>query len=128
MTRIFNDPAVFKDEMTDGFVSAYSRYVERVPGASGVMRVGGARHGKVSLVIGGGSGHYPAFCGVVGPGLADGAVIGDVFTSPSTEQAYRVGKVLDGGAGVLFSYGNYAGDVLNFDAAQERLRGEGVDC
>jgi dihydroxyacetone kinase len=67
MTRIFNDPAVFKDEMTDGFVSAYSRYVERVPGASGVMRVGGARHGKVSLVIGGGSGHYPAFCGVVGP-------------------------------------------------------------
>jgi dihydroxyacetone kinase len=128
MTRIFNDPAVFKDEMTDGFVSAYSRYVERVPGASGVMRVGGARHGKVSLVIGGGSGHYPAFCGVVGPGLADGAVIGDVFTSPSTEQAYRVAKILDGGAGVLFSYGNYAGDVLNFDAAQERLRGEGVDC
>jgi dihydroxyacetone kinase len=128
MTRIFNDPAVFKHEMTDGFVSAYSRYVERVPGASGVMRVGGARHGKVSLVIGGGSGHYPAFCGVVGPGLADGAVIGDVFTSPSTEQAYRVAKVLDGGAGVLFSYGNYAGDVLNFDAAQERLRGEGVDC
>jgi hypothetical protein len=82
MTRIFNDPAVFKDEMTDGFISAYSRYVERAPGASGVMRVGGARHGKVSLVIGGGSGHYPAFCGVVGPGLADGAVIGDLFTRP----------------------------------------------
>jgi D-erythrulose 4-kinase len=88
--------------------------------------VGGARHGKVSLVIGGGSGHYPAFCGVVGPGLADGAVIGDVFTSPSTEQAYRVAKILDGGAGVLFSYGNYAGDVLNFDQAQERLNGEGI--
>jgi dihydroxyacetone kinase len=63
MTRIFNDPADFKDEMTSGFVSAYARYVEKVPGASGVMRVGGARHGKVSLVIGGGSGHYPAFCG-----------------------------------------------------------------
>src|SRR5919108_3366092 len=128
MTRIFNDPAVFKDEMTDGFVSAYSRYVERVPGASGVMRVGGARHGKVSLVIGGGSGHYPAFCGVVGPGLADGAVMGDIFASPSTEQVYRVARALDGGAGVLLSYGNYACDVLNFDAAQERLRGEGVDC
>jgi Dak1 domain len=39
-----------------------------------------------------------------------------------------VAKALDGGAGVIFSYGNYAGDVLNFDAAQDRLRSEGVDC
>jgi dihydroxyacetone kinase len=128
MTRVFNDPATFKDEATQGFLSAYARYVEQVPGASGVMRLGGARQGKVSVIIGGGSGHYPAFCGLVGPGLADGAVIGDVFTSPSTEQAYRVGRALDGGAGVLFSYGNYAGDVLNFGAAQDRLRAEGVDC
>jgi dihydroxyacetone kinase len=128
MTRVYNDPAAFKDEMTEGFVSAYSRYVDKVPGASGVMRVGGPREGKVSIIIGGGSGHYPAFCGIVGQGLADGAVIGDVFTSPSTEQVYRVGKALDGGAGVIFSYGNYAGDVLNFDAAQDRLRSEGVDC
>jgi hypothetical protein len=42
MTRIFNDPADFKDEMTSRLVSAYARYVEKVPGASGVMRVGGA--------------------------------------------------------------------------------------
>lgn len=128
MTTIWNDPASFKDDMIDGFLAAYGRYVERVPGTSGVMRRGGAREGKVSVVVGGGSGHYPAFCGVVGPGLADGAVIGDIFTSPSTEQAYRVGKALDGGAGVLFTYGNYAGDVLNFGAAEERLRAEGVDC
>ncbi len=128
MTHVFNDPASFKDDMLDGFLLAYGRYVERVPGASGVMRAGGPREGKVSVIIGGGSGHYPAFCGVVGVGLADGAVMGDIFTSPSTEQAYRVGKALDGGAGILFSYGNYAGDVLNFNAAQERLRGEGIDC
>ncbi len=128
MTRIFDDPAEFKEDMTAGFAAAYGRYVERVPGASGVMRRGGARRGKVSLIIGGGSGHYPAFCGTVGAGLADGAVMGDIFTSPSTQQAYLVAKALDGGAGVLFSYGNYAGDVLNFDAAQERLREEGIDC
>jgi hypothetical protein len=42
MTRIFNDPADFKNEMTSRLVSAYARYVEKVPGASGVMRVGGA--------------------------------------------------------------------------------------
>jgi dihydroxyacetone kinase len=82
----------------------------------------------VSVIIGGGSGHYPAFCGTVGPGLADGAVVGDIFTSPSTEQCYRVGKTLDGGAGVLFSFGNYAGDVMNFGSAEQRLRDEGIDC
>ena len=92
------------------------------------MRRGGPRAGKVSVIIGGGSGHYPAFCGTVGAGLADGAVIGDIFTSPSTEQAYRAGKALHGGAGVLFSFGNYAGDVMNFGVAQERLRAEGIDC
>jgi dihydroxyacetone kinase len=128
LTYVFNDPVSFKDDMLEGFVGAYGRFVERVPGASGVMRAGGPRAGKASVVIGGGSGHYPAFCGVVGAGLADGAVMGDIFASPSSEQAYRVGRALDGGSGVLFSYGNYAGDVLNFDAAQERLRAEGIDC
>ncbi|REF36973.1 dihydroxyacetone kinase family protein [Thermasporomyces composti] len=128
MTRLYNDPARFKDDMVEGFLAAYSRYVERVPDTSGVMRAGGPRPGKVSVIVGGGSGHYPAFCGLVGPGLADGAVIGDIFTSPSTQQAYRVGKALDGGAGVLFSYGNYAGDVMNFGLAEQRLRDEGIDC
>ncbi|MCP3994970.1 MAG: dihydroxyacetone kinase family protein [bacterium] len=128
MAHVHNEPTDFYKEMTDGFVLAYSRYVERVPGASGVMRRGGPVQGKVSVVIGGGSGHYPAFCGTVGPGFADGAVIGDIFTSPSTEQCYRVGKALDGGAGVLFSFGNYAGDVMNFGSAEQRLRDEGVDC
>jgi dihydroxyacetone kinase len=128
VTRIYNDPASFKDDMVAGLVSAYSRYLVKVPDASGVMRAGGPRAGKVSVVIGGGSGHYPAFAGVVGSGFADGAVIGDVFTSPSMEQAYRVARALDGGAGILFSFGNYAGDVMNFGAAEERLRAEGIDC
>ena len=128
MTRVFNDPAHFKDDMVDGFVAAYQHHVERVPGASGVMIRGGARPGKVSVIIGGGSGHYPAFCGLVGHGIASGAVIGDIFTSPSDEQAYLVGSALNGGAGVLFSYGNYAGDVMNFGQAEQRLRQDGVEC
>jgi len=128
VAHVYNDPARFKDDATAGFVAAYSRYVQKVPDASAVMRAGGPRAGKVSVVIGGGSGHYPAFCGTVGRGLADGAVIGDVFTSPSAEQAYRCARALDGGAGVLFSFGNYAGDVMNFGAAEERLKAEGIDC
>lgn len=128
MKRVLtNEVTAFKDEMVEGFIAAYGRYVRRIPNASGVMAVGAPVAGKVSVLIGGGSGHYPAFCGTVGQGLADGAVIGDIFTSPSGEQVYRCTKALDGGAGVLYSYGNYAGDVMNFDAAQERCRGEGMD-
>ena len=128
MTHLTNDAETFKDDLVDGLVAAYSRYVERVPDASGVQRRGGPVPGKVSLIIGGGSGHYPAFAGTVGAGMAAAAVVGDVFTSPSTEQAYRVGRALDGGAGVLFSFGNYAGDVMNFGVAEQRLRADGIDC
>lgn len=128
MAHIYNDVSRFVDDAVEGFLAAYERYVEAVPGAKGVMRRGGPRPGCVSVVVGGGSGHYPAFCGVVGPGLAHGAVIGDIFTSPSAEQVYRVGRALDGGAGILMTFGNYAGDVMNFGAAEQRLRSEGTDC
>lgn len=128
MTRITDDPAGFKDDWLAGYTAAYARYVQPVPGASGVMLAGGARGDKVGVVLGGGCGHYPAFAGLVGAGLADGAVVGDIFTSPSAEQAYRVGRHLEGGAGVVFAFGNYAGDTMNFGVARNRLRADGVDA
>ncbi|MGO9659140.1 MAG: dihydroxyacetone kinase family protein [Acidimicrobiales bacterium] len=127
MTTIFNKPEDFRDEMVEGLLAAYGRYLEPVPGASGVMRRGGVLAGKVSVIIGGGSGHYPTFAGFVGQGLADGAVIGDIFTSPSTEHVYRAVRALDGGAGVLLSYGRYSGDIMNFGMAEKRAREEGID-
>ncbi|MGI5493744.1 dihydroxyacetone kinase family protein [Microtetraspora malaysiensis] len=128
MTHIYDNPSDFKEQVIEGFAAAYGRYVERVPGASGFIRRGGPRAGKVSLVVGGGSGHYPSYSGTVGPGFADGCVLGDVFASPSAEQVARIARAADGGAGVILSYGNYAGDRLNFGAAQERLRSAGIDC
>lgn len=128
MTHIYDKPEDFKEQVLDGFARAYGRYVERVPQASGFIRRGGPSEGKVSVVVGGGSGHYPSYSGVLGPGFVDGAVLGDVFASPSAEQVYRVGRAANGGAGVVLAYGNYAGDRLNFAAAQERLQAEGVDC
>ncbi|MEP6463873.1 MAG: dihydroxyacetone kinase family protein [Frankiaceae bacterium] len=126
MTRLYDDPARFAEDMLAGFLDANARYVVGVPG--GVVRAAPTRRGKVAVVIGGGSGHYPAFCGVVGPGFADGAVVGNVFTSPSAADAVSVGRAADGGAGVLFSTGNYAGDVMNFGQAVERLGAEGIDA
>ena len=127
MTHVHNDPADFKDEVLRGFAAAHRSRVERVDGASGFVRAGGPLEGKVSLVIGGGSGHYPFYSGVVGPGFADGAVLGDIFASPSAEQVYRIARAAHGGAGVVLSFGNYAGDRLNFAVAAGRLREEGVD-
>ena len=127
MAALVDDPASFRSDALAGFVAAYERLVERVPGASAVMRRGGIAEGKVAVVGGGGSGHYPAFMGLVGPGMLGAAVVGEVFTSPSVEQIYLTGLAIDAGSGVLFSYGNYAGDCLNFDLASERLRSAGVD-
>lgn len=126
MTRLFNDPTAFAAEMVEGFVAANRAYVRPAPG--GVVRAARPAAGTVAVVIGGGSGHYPAFGGLVGPGLASGAAMGNLFASPSTQQVHGVARAAEAGGGVLLSYGNYAGDVLNFDAAQEQLRAEGVDC
>lgn len=126
MTRLHNAPEDFADEMVRGFVAANGRYVRAVPG--GVVRSTVSPAGEVAVVIGGGSGHYPAFGGLVGPGLAHGAAMGNLFASPSTQQARSVATAAQQGGGVLFTYGNYAGDVLNFDAAQEQLRTAGIPC
>jgi dihydroxyacetone kinase len=126
MTHIYNDPAEFPNDVIKGFAAAYPQYVQRVEGASGFVRAGGPLEGKVSLVVGGGSGHYPSYNGVVGTGFADGAVLGGMFASPSAEQVYRIAKAADGGAGVVLGFGNYAGDRLNFGVAAERLINEGI--
>lgn len=124
MTKLFNDPAVFMDEMLQGFFDIYPQYVTSVPG--GMVRSEGSDNSKVSVVVGGGSGHYPAFYGVVGRGFADGAVVGNVFTSPSTQDVFNVAKAADNGGGVLLITGNYAGDVLNFKQAQDKLIEVGI--
>jgi dihydroxyacetone kinase len=126
MTRLFNEPTAFADEMIEGFVASHGRWVRRISG--GVARSTRSTPDTVALVVGGGSGHYPAFAGLVGQGLAHGAAMGNLFASPSAQQVYSVAKAANNGAGVLLGYGNYAGDVLHFTQAQERLRREGIDC
>jgi dihydroxyacetone kinase len=126
MTRLFNDPDDFAADSAAGFVAASARWVRPVTG--GVVRSTRGAEPTVSVVIGGGSGHYPAFAGLVGPGLAHGAVMGNLFASPSAHQVHAVATAAHEGRGVLLSYGNYAGDVLHFTQAQERMRAAGIDC
>lgn len=125
MTYLHNDPKDFAAESHEGFALAFASWVAPVRG--GVVRKMRPASGQVAVVIGGGSGHYPAFGGLVGQGLAHGAALGNVFASPSAQQIYSVAKAASNSGGILFCYGNYAGDVLNFNQAQERLRSEGFE-
>jgi dihydroxyacetone kinase len=123
---LYNDPKAFREDMLKGYVAAYPDYVVEVPG--GVARATKMPAGKIAVINGGGSGHYPAFCGIVGDGFMDATVVGNVFTSPSTEDVLGVARSVEQGSGIFIMGGNYAGDKMNFDMARDRLIEEGVDA
>lgn len=125
MTHLLNDPIDFPAELVDGFVKANAKYVKKVYG--GVVRATKSKPGKVAIITGGGTGHYPGFMGWVGPGLVDGAVTGNVFASPSASQVRSVAKAADHGGGILLAFLNYAGDVLHFGMAEELLKADGFN-
>ena len=112
-------------ESLEGFTACFSRDYRLHPGVNGVISRR-RRAGKVALVIGGGSGHEPMFSGFVGRGLADAAACGSIFASPDPKTVYQTARAVESGRGVLFLYGNYAGDNLNFDMAEDMLRAEGI--
>ena len=125
MTYLFDDPTSFPADAVEGLVAAHPEELLRVHG--GVVRKQATPAGQPALVVGGGSGHYPAFAGWVGPGFAHGAPCGNIFSSPSSDQVHAVARNADNGGGVILGFGHYAGDVLHFGAAAEKLRAEGID-
>ena len=129
MKKILNNPENYVDEMLAGLTAAHPEYY-RLHGDSGkvVARTTAGKAGKVGIVTGGGSGHLPVFSGYVGEGLLDACAIGDVFASPSAEQMADAIRAADSGAGVLRLYGNYGGDVMNFDMAGELVEFEDISC
>jgi len=127
--KLINDGNAAVDEMLNGIIAAHPDHLWRPDKAPrAVVAKNGPREGKVAIVIGGGSGHEPTFLGFVGKGLADAAAVGNVFASPPPQPAVDAALAAHGGAGVLFLYGNYAGDVMNFDMASELLEMEGVEA
>lgn len=126
LKKLINDPFDAVDEMLEGFVAAHADLV-RVAGPRVVARRVAAGP-KVGLVVGGGSGHEPAFLGYVGQGVADAAAIGNIFAAPGADVCLDAIRAAASGRGVLLAYGNYAGDVLNFDLAAELAAAEGIVC
>ena len=125
MTYLFDDPKTFPADAVEGLVAAHPEELLQVHG--GVVRKRATPAGQPALVVGGGSGHYPAFAGWVGGGFAHGAPCGNIFSSPSSDQVYAVAKNAENGGGVILGFGHYAGDVLHFGVAASTLRAEGID-
>jgi dihydroxyacetone kinase-like protein len=127
--RLINDGNAAVDEMLAGIVAAHPGHVFRPENSPRtIVARQGPRPGKVGIVVGGGSGHEPTFLGYVGKGLADACAVGNVFASPPPQPAIDAAVAANGGAGVLFLYGNYAGDVMNFDMAAEMLEMDGIEA
>ena len=125
--KIINDPYKVVDEMVEGIVLAHYDILKFANNNKrAVVRKDAPIKDKVGILIGGGSGHEPAFVGYVGKGLADGAAIGNVFASPSPDPVVEATKAISGGKGVVYMYGNYAGDIMNFDMAAELCAAENI--
>ena len=126
MQKILNDPGTFVDEMLEGILAAHPDQLRR-PSPRAIVRADAPVANKVGIATGGGSGHLPVFMGYVGRGLIDGAAIGNVFASPSSDDMLDVTRAISAGRGVLYLYGNYGGDRLNFDLAAELAADEGIE-
>jgi phosphoenolpyruvate---glycerone phosphotransferase subunit DhaK len=126
MKKILNRPEDFVNEMLEGLLAAHSDRLARADELTAIVRADAPVRGKVGLATGGGSGHLPVFLGYVGRGMLDGCAVGDVFNSPSAETMLTVTRRIDGGRGVLYLYGNYGGDRMNFDMASELAELDGI--
>lgn len=127
MNKIMNQPESFVDESLEGIVLAHGDMLKFAEGNNrAVVRADAPVQGKVAIVTGGGYGHLPVFLGYVGKGFCDGVAVGNVFTSPSCDAIVDAAKAANSGAGVLFLFGNYMGDSMNFDMASEMLEMEDI--
>ena len=124
--KIINDPKDVVPELLEGLVLAYHGRVTKIEGFNALVKTDLPR-GKVGLLIGGGSGHEPLFHGFIGENMGDGAACGNIFAAPSPDIILAATRALNQGKGVLYLYGNYAGDIMNFDIAAEMAAEEGIE-
>ncbi len=126
MKKILNDPKNVVAELLDGILEASNGKIKKLKGVNALIKTE-IPEGKVGLLIGGGSGHEPLFPGFIGKNLADGAACGHIFAAPSPDIILEATKALNRSKGVLYLYGNYAGDNMNFDIAAELAEEEGIE-
>ncbi|MDH9161861.1 dihydroxyacetone kinase subunit DhaK [Staphylococcus succinus] len=123
MKKLIKEKTSFLTDMLEG-LSRMNTQIEVIADTV-VVRKEKKKQG-VAIVSGGGSGHEPAHAGYVADGMLDAAVCGEVFTSPTPDKILSAIKAVDNGNGVLLVVKNYAGDVMNFEMAQEMAEMEDI--
>ena len=126
MKKFINDPNNVVDESVEGYLVAYPEYVKKLEGVRVLIRKKDPSFNKVAVITGGGSGHKPAFIGYIGEGLCDGVAVGEVFAAPPADWIYKATRELDMGKGVIYLYGNFSGDIMNFRMAKTLAEADGV--
>lgn len=126
MKKLVNRPGDVPMEVLEGFAAAYAQDYELVEDVKGIRKKNIGKGPKI--IIGGGSGHEPMFAMFLGENLADAAACGNIFASPDPNTIVKTALSVENGEGILFLYGNYSGDRLNFDMAQEILEDKGIRC
>lgn len=128
MKKFINRPEHVVSEMLEGLLLAHPDLLKSVENnPKNLVRKESPSQNKVAIISGGGSGHLPLFLGYIGKGMLDGVAVGEIFASPSAKQILDVTKTVNGGKGVLYLYGNYGGDIMNFDMAAEMAEMEGIE-
>lgn len=126
MKKCMNEREQFVDDSLSGILAAYPEFYETANDDLRAIVHSTKDKNKVHIITGGGYGHLPVFLGYVGDGLCDGAAVGNVFTSPSCETIMNVTHAMNNEKGVLYLFGNYFGDSMNFDMASEFMEMEGI--
>lgn len=125
--KLINQPATILSDMLEGFAAAYPDIV-RLTDTGLIVRAQPKATGKVGLVIGNGSGHEPAMIGLVGQGLFDVNIPGEIFAAPGPGRILEGIKAADRGAGVLVCVSHHAGDLMNAEMALELCGMEGIEA
>ena len=125
MKKIINKPETLVMEMCNGMVMAHPEleFLKKYK----VIKKKEMNENKVTLISGGGSGHEPAHAGLVGKGMLDAAVCGDVFASPSQIQVYQAIKETASKKGTLLIIKNYSGDIMNFKNGAHLATEDGIE-
>lgn len=127
MKKILNAPADYTDDMLRGIYASHGDQVKYTADCLRCYCSAKKTEGKVAIVTGGGTGHLPLFLGYVGEGMLDGCAVGSVFQSPSAEQIFEITKEVNSGSGVLYLFGNYTGDTMNFEMSAELCEMEDIE-
>jgi len=129
MKKLINKPENIAQELISGLVKSHPQYLKLVDDNL-LIRSTPKSKGKVQIVFGQGIGHEPAFDGMLGFGMHDVEIPGNIFTCSGGDRIYEGIKYAwekSNHTPILLLIANHEGDVINGGIALEMARDEGID-